>query len=51
MRPSAWSQHARLWFHCGVDVPMAAIVAAEPQMDQRHVTVARIDEGLQVRVA
>ena len=30
---------------------MPTIAAPEPELDQRHVTVARIDEGLQVCVA
>jgi hypothetical protein len=51
MRPSARPQHAFLRHHQGIDTTVPAIAAPESEMDQRYVAVARIDKGLQVRVA
>jgi hypothetical protein len=50
MWPPTRPQHAFFRHHQGIYIAMPAITAPEPELDQRHVTVARIDEGLQVRV-
>jgi hypothetical protein len=51
MWPSARPQHTLFRHHQGIDIAVPAMAAPEPELDQRHVTVARIDEGLQVHVA
>ena len=44
-------QHTLLRRNQRVDVPMAAIAAAEPQVDQRHVAAAVVNQRLQARSA